>query len=302
MHIPASMLHGRVCPVTLAVGVATCATAAYFASRQEEKPSAAKFAIVTSLVFAMQMLNFPVQNGTSGHLLGGMLAVALLGIPYSVLSIALVLAVQAFFFGDGGVNALGANVLNMGLIGSACAGLLFQTFEKKGMPKTISLAMASWISVVLASLACSFEVTISGAVEFSKVIPAMLSVHALIGIGEAIFTICIVTMVSKIAQVWKANENAVTFASFVLAIMAAMISPLASKFPDGLEWVAGRLSFSEFQGFRLPVLFPDYQVAFIGNTSLATIFAGLVGICLVGMAAFVTGLFIRKATVQYGCQ
>ena len=103
MHIPSSMLNGAICPVTVGVGIAGGMTALYFARKAEEKPSAAKFATVTAMIFALQMLNFPVQNGTSGHLLGGMLAVALLGVPFAALSIAIVLGVQAVFFGDGGV-------------------------------------------------------------------------------------------------------------------------------------------------------------------------------------------------------
>ncbi|NTV28759.1 MAG: cobalamin biosynthesis protein CbiM [Candidatus Omnitrophica bacterium] len=293
MHIPAIMLGGAVCPVTIAVGVAGGATALYFASKQEEKPTVGKFATVTSMIFAMQMLNFPVQNGTSGHLLGGMLAVSLLGVPYAVLSIALVLAVQAVFFGDGGVNALGANVVNMAFIGAAGAGYLLELLKKKGVHQTVSLAVACWASVVLASLACSIEVALSGAVELSKAVTAMLSVHALVGIGEAILTVVVVLLVSKFAEAWQAKEKAVTLASFGLAIVAAMLSPFASSFPDGLEWVAGKLSFAEFQGFEFPALFPDYQATFISNAAFSTILAGLIGVGIISALTFMAGRVIR---------
>jgi cobalt/nickel transport system permease protein len=293
MHIPATMLGGAVCPVTIAVGVAGGATALYFASKQEEKPTVGKFATVTSMIFAMQMLNFPVQNGTSGHLLGGMLAVSLLGVPYAVLSIALVLAVQAVFFGDGGVNALGANIINMAFIGAAGAGYLLDLLKRKGVHQTVSLAVACWVSVVLASLACSIEVALSGAVELSKAVTAMLSVHALIGIGEAILTVAVVSLVSKVAEAWQAKEKAVTLASFGLAIVAAMLSPFASSFPDGLEWVAGKLSFAEFHGFELPVLFPDYQATFISNASFSTILAGLIGVGIISALTFMAGRVVK---------
>ena len=293
MHIPATMLGGAVCPVTVAVGVAGGTAALYLASKQEEKPTVGRFTTVTSMIFAMQMLNFPVQNGTSGHLLGGMLAVSLLGVPYAVLSIALVLAVQAVFFGDGGVNALGANVINMAFIGAAGAGYLLEVLKKKGIHQTASLVVACWASVVLASLACAVEVALSGAVELSKVVPAMFSVHALIGIGEAILTVVLVSLVSKVAEAWKAKENAVTLASFVLAIVAAMLSPFASSFPDGLEWVAGKLSFAEFHGFEMSALFPDYQATFISNAAFSTILAGLIGVGIISAIAFTTGRVIK---------
>jgi cobalt/nickel transport system permease protein len=293
MHIPATMLGGAVCPVTVAVGVAGGATALYLASKQEDKPTVGRFATVTSMIFAMQMLNFPVQDGTSGHLLGGMLAVSLLGVPYAILSIALVLAVQAVFFGDGGVNALGANVINMAFIGAAGAGYLLDLLKKKGVHQTISLAVACWTSVVLASLACAIEVALSGAVELSKVVSAMLSVHALIGIGEAILTVAVVSAVSKVAEAWQAREKAVTLASFAVAIVAAMLSPFASSFPDGLEWVAGKLSFAEFQGFEMPALFPDYQATFISNAAVSTILAGLIGVGIISAIAFTAGKVVK---------
>lgn len=294
MHIPATMLNGAVCPVTVAVGVAGGAAALYFARRQEEQPTPARFATVTAMIFAMQMLNFTIQNGTSGHLLGGMLAVALLGIPYAVLSIALVLAVQAVFFADGGINALGANIFNMALMGAAGAGYLLDLLKKRGVHQTAALAITCWTSVVLASLACAVEVALSGAVEFSKVLPAMFSVHALIGIGEAGLTVLVVALVRKVAEAWEAKEKAVTLASFALAIVAAMVSPFASSFPDGLEWVAGTLSFAEFKGVEISALFPDYQVAFISSPAGSTILAGMAGVAIVLAAGFGIAQAVRR--------
>ena len=107
MHIPGSMLHGAICPVTAAVAVAGFGVATCLGMKSEEKPSIAQFASVSSLIFALQMLNFPIQNGTSGHLLGGVLALSLLGVPFGVLSMAIVLVVQSLFFGDGGGKYLG---------------------------------------------------------------------------------------------------------------------------------------------------------------------------------------------------
>ena len=124
MHIPDSMLQGAVCPVTLALGAAGVTVAATFAVRSANKPSAARFAGVAALIFAGQMMNFAIPGGTSGHLLGGVLAAALLGTPFGVLAMTLVLAVQALLFGDGGLLALGANVVNMALLGVGIGGLL----------------------------------------------------------------------------------------------------------------------------------------------------------------------------------
>ena len=110
MHIPNSMLQGAVCPVTALVGVLGVAVAALKAFWSEHKPSAARFGAITALIFAGQMMNFPIQDGTSGHLLGGVLAAALLGTPFGILSIALVVTIQCLVFSDGGFAVLGANI------------------------------------------------------------------------------------------------------------------------------------------------------------------------------------------------
>lgn len=121
MHIPDSMLQGNVCSATAAVSVLGLVAAAYYGLKGQ-RPSASRFAAVTALIFAGQMMNFPVQYGTSGHLLGGVLAAHLLGTPFGVLSVALVVVIQSLVFADGGVTVLGANVLNMAIIGAGLGG------------------------------------------------------------------------------------------------------------------------------------------------------------------------------------
>lgn len=293
MHIPSTMLNTPVCAVTLAVGVAGGAAAFYFAKRQEDQPAPARFAAVTAMIFALQMLNFTVQDGTSGHLLGGMLAVALLGIPYAVLSIALVLVVQAVFFADGGINALGANVFNMGVIGAALAGCGFYALQKK-MPRMLAMGLVSWASVILASFVCALQVALSGAVEFAKVVLATVSVHALIGLGEALLTVAVVTVLSRAGEFWKKQERAVAFGALAVAAVAALSSPFASSFPDGLEWVAGQLAFVEFAGLEIPALFPDYEAAFISSASFSTVLAGFAGIMIILAAGSLLGRIMKN--------
>ena len=163
MHIPASMLHGNICPVTLGVGATGLALAARAALKSKDRPNTLKFAAVTALIFALQMLNFPIQNGTSGHLLGAILAVAILDIPFAILSMSLVLAVQALLFGDGGLNAMGANIINMAFIGAGVLGLCLRALTQK-IGRNQALFVACWVSVVMAAIACSFEVALSGTV------------------------------------------------------------------------------------------------------------------------------------------
>jgi cobalt/nickel transport system permease protein len=145
------------------------------------------------------MLNFPVAGGTSGHVLGAALAAILLGPWLACLVLAVVLLVQAFLFADGGVSALGANVLNMGVVGALGAGLVMGV-AMRVLPRTRraflgATAVASWLAVVAGAIACSFELALSGTVPLGTVLPAMVGVHALIGVGEAVVTVAAVSAV-----------------------------------------------------------------------------------------------------------
>jgi cobalt/nickel transport system permease protein len=126
MHIPDSMLQGAICPwtaVACTVGLAGAAWACR-AAKENAKPTPLLFGGVTALVFAAQMVNYPLAGGVSGHLLGGVLAASLLGTPFAVMAMALVVGLQAMLFGDGGMTVLGANLLNMAVLGAGGGGLL----------------------------------------------------------------------------------------------------------------------------------------------------------------------------------
>lgn len=160
-----------------------------------------RMATVGALIFAIQMVNFPVANGTSGHLLGGALAALILGPWAGFLVIAAVLAVQAFMFGDGGIVTLGPNIINMGLIGTIGSWYvfreLFHLYKKQSRYLLLATGIVAWLSVVCAAAGASVELGVSGTIALSAVLPAMLSVHALIGIGEAIITVLIIAYLRK---------------------------------------------------------------------------------------------------------
>ena len=150
MHIPQNLLDGSICPMTAVVSGLCLAGAALVAHRSAEKPHPLRFAAVSAFIFAAQMMNFPISGGTSGHLLGGVLASALLGVPFGVLALALVVAIQALVFADGGLTVLGANVLNMAVLGAGLGGLLRLGLLKKlpagGTRVWTATALASWAS------------------------------------------------------------------------------------------------------------------------------------------------------------
>jgi cobalt/nickel transport system permease protein len=147
--------------------------------------------VMAAFIFAAQMLNFPIGGGTSGHFMGGVLASVLLGPLAGFLVMATVLIVQSLIFQDGGILALGANIFNMGIIGSAggyYAYLLITKLIKDRKGIISGSFIASWLSIVMASVACSIELAMSGKIPITIVLPAMAGVHAVIGIGEGIIT------------------------------------------------------------------------------------------------------------------
>ena len=150
-----------------------------------------RMATVGAFIFAAQMVNFPIAQGTSGHLLGGVLAAILLGPWLGFLVIAIILVIQSLMFADGGIVALGGNIINMGLIG-AIGGYYFYIFlVKKFKKKFIAAFITAWASVVVASLFCAIELALSGTESLSSVVPAMLKIHILIGLAEGLITIIV---------------------------------------------------------------------------------------------------------------
>ena len=161
-------------------------------------------ALVAAFVFAAQMINFPVIPGMSGHLLGGVLAAVLVGPWAAFIVMTIVLLVQGFLFADGGLSALGLNIVNMGLIGALGGYLIYRTLMRLSGSKTslvpIMAGFAAAISVPLAAVGFVVEFALGGTVEsisLSSVLWAMLGTHLLIGIGEGIITFLVVGAVIR---------------------------------------------------------------------------------------------------------
>jgi cobalt/nickel transport system permease protein len=195
MHIPDGFLSNPVAGV-LAVVAAVAVAVALRATRELEEEAVPLLGVLAAFVFAVQMLNFPIAGGTSGHLLGAALATALLGPRIAFLVLTVVIVVQALVFADGGVTALGANIVNMGVSGALVAGGVL-ALGARALPGTRqaflgSVALASWLAVMAGAALTSVELAVSGTIPLATVLPAMLGVHALIGAGEAVITVAAV--------------------------------------------------------------------------------------------------------------
>jgi len=157
-----------------------------------------RMGMVAALIFAAQMFNFPIDQGTSGHLIGGVLAVVLLGPFAGAIAVATVLVVQALFFADGGLAVMGANIINMAFLGALVSYYIYAGL-KKHMWEWLSIGIAAWVSVMLAAAATSLEIGLSGTFALPAVMGSMLRVHAVIGAAEALITIALVKAFRKMA-------------------------------------------------------------------------------------------------------
>jgi cobalt/nickel transport system permease protein len=199
MHIPDGFLDPDVAAAAAVVSVGVVGYSLRRAEHELDERRVPLLGVTAAFVVAVQMLNFPVAGGTSGHLLGAALAAILLGPWLACLVMTVVITSQAFVFADGGISALGANVLNMGIIGALGVGYLM-IWARHVLPRTRAgflavVAGGSWLAVMAGATAASLELALSGTVPLGTVLPAMLGVHALIGVGEAVITVAAVAAV-----------------------------------------------------------------------------------------------------------
>lgn len=297
MHIPEQMLTGTICPVTALVGVVAIGGACFVACRKKSEHSIIEFATVSSLIFGAQMLNFPILQGVSGHLLGGVLAAALLGTPLGILAIALVVTVQSILFADGGLSVLGANLLNMAVIGAGVGGLaLYQL--KKYFNQYLAIALAGCLSVTLGALAVSLELAFAGTVALAESLPPILGVHLLIGVAEGVFSAAIYALVVNSPQTVKSSEtnNRTAITVVVLTVATLLVAPFASQYPDGLEYIAQNLKFlPETTIIPSFSLMADYSIPMLGQGAVSTLFAGLIGAITVAFVALATAMLLKLA-------
>lgn len=175
--------------------------------------------------------------------------------------------------------------------------------QRKGIRLVVS-GIAAWLSVLAGALLTAFQLWLSGTSALRVVVPAMLGVHVLIGIGEALIT------VAALSFIWKTRPDLMTEekpkggygwigAGALISLLVVLISPLASAFPDGLQRVATDLGFlASGQGATYQIL-PNYTLPFLGQTGMSTILAGIIGVVIVaGLAAGVTWILRRTTDTQ----
>jgi cobalt/nickel transport system permease protein len=194
VHIPDGFINA---PTSLAAGAVAAGGVGVSlrrAAQTLQERQAPLAGLVAAYIFAVQMLNFPVAAGTSGHLLGGVLAAVLVGPWAGCVCVAVVLVVQSLLFADGGLTALGLNIVNMAVVGVFGGWVVFRLL-RRALPATrtsvtVASGIAAGISVVLAASAFVLEYALggTGGASVGTVLAAMVGVHTLIGIGEGVIT------------------------------------------------------------------------------------------------------------------
>jgi cobalt/nickel transport system permease protein len=192
MHIPDGIMSTPIATGGFLVAGAALSLTLRHANKNLDEKQIPLLGITGAFIFAAQMINFPVGAGTSGHFMGAAFAALLLGPLNGFLIMTVILAIQCLLFADGGLTALGINTMNMGLVAGLIGYGVFH-MAQHALPKTrqaflIAAGFAAWISIVACSAACAAELLFSGAIP-AALVPAMLGVHAVIGLGEALLTV-----------------------------------------------------------------------------------------------------------------
>ncbi len=286
MHVPDGFLSAPVAAATWAGAAGSLVWALREERRGEDRAAPGTLGALAAFVFAGQLVNVPLLPGTSGHLVGGTLAAAIAGPWRGFVVLAVVLAVQALLFQDGGITAFGANLVAMGGAG-ALGGYGVAALVARPLPGVRGLVAGFVIGAFVATLAgAAFIATAlaaSGLYPAWLVLPVMLSLHVPIALVEAALTGAILATVVR----WRPDVvrglqaarggRAPALGLMVAALaVAAFAAPFASELPDGLESVAERLGFAHAARALWPAPAPDYELPWLR--------AGRAGAALVGLA------------------
>ena len=304
MHVPDGFMNVT---MSAATGVISFGTLwAYIRSAKDL--IADKFIALTgmmsALIFVLQMINFPIAAGTSGHLLGGALAVIVLGPRLGLICLSVVVIIQSLLFADGGLSALGVNVLNMAIVTSATSWFIVKYWIKfigKNKTSIVSVSvLAGILSVVFSSIAFTIQYAIGGTISIpvGTVLLAMVTTHFIIGFGEGIITALIITLLIRVRPdliyAYERSDENTTKVSFyglfiILILLLSLITPFASSSPDGLESVAEEFGFTQTDGIVL--LLDNYGISAVNNDFISTVLSALLGVTVL---AIMFNLIISK--------
>ena len=199
MHVPDGFISAPVAVTTGVIAAGAITVAVKLTGKRMGDKQVPLMGVLSAFVFAAQMLNFPVAGGTSGHFLGACLVAILLGPWSDVLIMSSVLIVQCLVFQDGGLLALGANIMNMGIVSGFGSYYIYKgidiLFQHGRVGTLVGAGIGAWFSVLAASVVCGVELAISCTSPWEIAVPAMGGIHMIIGIGEGLITVAVLSLI-----------------------------------------------------------------------------------------------------------
>lgn len=313
MHVPDNVISPAVCAASAALSATAVGYSIHRLRQEFDSQTLPRIATVSALVFAGQLANFTLPGlPVSGHLVGGVLASALLGPWAGLLAVALVLTVQCLGFGDGGSFALGANLLNMGVVG-AWGGHAVRTFVARRLDGqvaglAIGTTLAAWLSVIVGTALFCVEFHLSHAGDdqfnFSNVFASMLRLHAAIGVGEAVLTLGLLAIVAALGHQTisivdsrrPACLRQTVLAGLAIVAASGLAAAMASPYPDGLEAVGLRQSFDHLARPNSLSILADYEIPRLSPSWswVSAPLAGMAGTLVVLLIPFVFDAATRR--------
>ncbi len=210
MHIPDGFIPLWQCAIYYVILIVALYFSLNWAKKNLDEKMVPLMAVLAAGIFAIMSMNMPIPLGTSGHMVGGALVAIVFCAPEAaVIVFTLVLLVQALFFGDGGITALGANVLNMGIIGGFVGLFTFKAL-RKSIGKYPAIAIGAWLAIFLAAEATAIEMWLAGTFPLVQGLAVMGIYHAFIGIIEAVLTVVVIMALEKVRPdllAWNRKKN-----------------------------------------------------------------------------------------------
>ena len=310
MHIP-NILPLWQCAIYLVILFIALFFSQRWAKNNLDERSVPLMAVLAAGIFVIMTLNIPLPLGISGHVVGAaMIAIIFGAVEPAIIIFALVLLAEALAIGDGGITTIGANLLNMGIIGSF-VGLYGFKALKKPLGKVPAIAIASWSAIVLSAIAAAVELWFGGVFPLQSGIMLMSTYHAFIGIIEAIITVVVILALenvrpdllswankeeveSKPAKSSSRNRN-IFIAGLIIVLIIGVLSPfVASSNPDGLQKSIDQLNSNVHeQSYYSPPL-ADYTIPGFSNNPLGGVLALLLSISVIAVVAYIIARILKR--------
>lgn len=313
MHIPDNFLSTPVWATLDAVALPTVAMVSRKAQQTTDTNRLPLLGVMGAFVFAAQMINFPVGIGTSGHLVGGTLLACILGPWAAALVVTSVLLIQALVFQDGGVLALGANVINMALLG-VLAGYLPAKWLARTKWKSYGMFIGGFCSVMMSGVLALTELTLSDVRMPATLLEVSLGLFAVNALAEGAITVSVVRAIERLqpsgspaavgpyagAEMTRAGWKSVLPAMGMAALFLASIGVLvASSLPDGLEHLAKALGMPFGAQPLLHSPLSNYEIHALGTNWLSRAGAGLAGLILIYVICALGGHLLGRGRRSY---